>query len=1099
MTTSKLNIFVSHASEDHDFVWELYKKMKKDLADIANIFVDDWEIKVGDSIIRKIDEASQSSDFFIIVLSKHSIGKEWIRREIDIAFNRLIQGKSSILPIWLEVSEEEIPPILLPIKAAIFDSRAIIDEKEYQKLIEPIINHEKAKILLQFEEEILGNIQHLDIILQKDEPTRMEVKFAIDLIKTNFAYQKYFFLKLKSLKWIEILKLEGFFAPEKAPGPEPADKEGFCRFPYWIVLDYLERVSEQVNQPSNEKYIDQILQIIKEVSEYHKKIGKLDNYHIWSSFIRILSNLPNGKISIEIIDLIPVWLDSKFDTLLQTEEIVKKLLPKFLTGNKDDIKKAEKIIEHLTETKKENGKTFLKADLFWLKEFFIKHYQVLAEKCTVEIIKVLSDRLKELISSDGDGTFYSFYDYEEEDYKLGRPVEFLSYVLSKIMAEKAQKSPNELRIILKEFLQEQKLIFPKIALYIIAHNIESLKDIFWEKIKSEDGSEIFEKTFSWGDELKRVLEKLGPLTEEQRKLLKGKIEQGVAKSVEDLDNVDESEKNKLKTIGKQEIYRALSYDDTFKTLYEKLKEITGVDAELHPAIGKIEVRTGWGESPLTVEQILEMENAELANYLLEFKTVNFWEGPTVEALADTLKVAVKTKPEKFTKSLETFLNVGYLYVTRILDGLTDALIQNMSIDYENVLRFIEDYINRDEFWEDKFVVETQLRATHTWVIGRFCQFITEGIQNRTHPLPEALFEKLESIIHFLLEKLQSEEKDEEISDYVFYSSNTPLGRVIETYIKFILKMLQSSHDKKESLKSRFIEEYKKLLERSVIESYTFLGLYLLYFYYHIDKNFVEDIVKSLRKENELWEAFMQGYLFNGKISNEIYELLRDHYAISLQYNFNTELFRERLVEHISLAYLMGLEDLGEESLFKELISKFNPEDINRIIWFFERQKGYLETESERSEQFRKKVLDFWAFVYEKLRHKDKENGLSEKEKEILSKSASLAGFLPELTEPYIDWLKLSAKYINDPITFSDFLDDLQKFITGKDRIQTAKIIGEILLETKPFIYPEDKIKSIVEHLCKISDNEVKTLAVKICEKYFNAGYYYFLKEICDKC
>ena len=195
-------------------------------------------------------------------------------------------------------------------------------------------------------------------------------KAVLKLIERDKIVANYFFKKATDPKWLLYLKDKGFFSAEKAPGPEPAEKEGFYTIPYWNVLDYLERVSQKVNEPGNEIYIDKLLEIIKEVTEYHKQTKRLDNYLIWSSFIRILSNLPTNKISMEIIDLIPVWLDSKFDTMLQAMEIMEKLFPKFLTDNPDDIQKAEQIIWHLTEIKEENKKKFLKVDIDLLKEFF---------------------------------------------------------------------------------------------------------------------------------------------------------------------------------------------------------------------------------------------------------------------------------------------------------------------------------------------------------------------------------------------------------------------------------------------------------------------------------------------------------------------------------------------------------------------------------------------------------------------------------------------------------------------------------------------------------------------------------------------------------
>ncbi len=1101
---SKINIFISHTSKDHDFVWELAKRMKKDLKDVAEIFVDDWEIKVGDSIVRKIDEAAQKADFFIIVLSKYSINQEWVKREIDIAFTRLTQKKSKILPIWLEISVEDVPPILLPLKAAVFRSRIIIDEDEYKKLIDPILNHEKAKFFLNRQESVLYNIQHLDLIFQRDEPTPQEIEFALNLIKKSPVYERYFFSKLTSLEWFDILKSEGFFSPKKASGPEPADREGLYTISYWNVLDYLERVSQKVGEPGNEKYIDGLLEIIKKATEHHKKRKKLDNYHIWSSFVRILANLPNEKISMEIIDLIPVWLDSKFDTTLQAAEIFKSLLPKFFTNNPKDVEKAERIIEHLTEIVEQEGKKFLKIPIFWLRDFFEteekKYLKTVAEKCTVKIIEIFTSRIKELISNEYEGTLYSLYD--RKTFLLREePIRIFIYILSEILLIKTRKEPENIEKILKSFFKESHPIFTKIALFVIGQNIDILKNLFWEVIKVK-GEKIFEgATLFWGDELKKILENLGPLDNTQRKLLKEKIEEATEIYGQMLEEKNKEEKEKWKSAFKQMIYKALSYNEEFKVLYEEIKKVTGMDVELRPAIELGEVKVGPGKSPLTVEKILEMNNTELAEYLIKFKTVNFWEGPTVEGLANNLRTAVKSNPQKFTENLDPFLEVGYLYVARILEGFQEALKDNKHIDYEKILDFIEKYINWNKFWEDKFIVESLGSVKHTRVITAFCFFITEGFQNKTYPLPEKLFGKVEQVVNLILKKLNFEKADREISDHIFYSLNTPLGRVIETYIKFVLTVIQSSSDKKESIIKNFIRKYKELLEKSIIEAYTFFGMYLLNFYFHIDKNFTIEIVKSLKPREEIWEAFMEGYFAIGRIYKEVYELMKEHYEASLEFSFKNKLSEEMLIEHLSLAYLIGLESLEPPSLFNKLIKKFNSDDINQIIWFFWRQKDYLKEDDERTTQIKKKILDFWQFVYDKLYNKFKQKGeesLSEEEKEILSNLIKLAVFVPELTEPYKQWLKFSAKFIKDPVTFSFFLEYLEKFMEIEDRIEIAKNIGEILSKAPVFTYPKDKIEAFIKYLCETGDEEVKSIAKYICEEYMKSGIF-FLKEVCEKC
>jgi len=257
----------------------------------------------------------------------------------------------------------------------------------------------------------------IDDLLSREFDPYIESK-VMEIIAQTPAYEKYFFSKVSNILWFYPLKSKGYFDPTKAPIPEPADKEGYFIIPEWNVLPYLERVSEQVNEPGNERFINELLEIIKKVTTYHIKNNKiLDNYRTWYYFVKILLNIPNDKIPLEIIEFIPIWLDSKFDTTLQGSEIATKLLPKFLTGNPEDIKKAEKIIESITTIKtvplneesakflgkKEEAK--LVVDPYWLKKAFEKHSITIGEKCSNKVIDYLAKKVKSLLKREEDGTY----------------------------------------------------------------------------------------------------------------------------------------------------------------------------------------------------------------------------------------------------------------------------------------------------------------------------------------------------------------------------------------------------------------------------------------------------------------------------------------------------------------------------------------------------------------------------------------------------------------------------------------------------------------------------------------------------------------------
>ena len=101
METKNPKVFVSHASEDKErFVINFAKKLREKGVDA---WVDKWEMKLGDSLVDKIfEEGIKSCDTFIIILSKFSVTKPWVREELDSAIVKRIEEKTRLIPIVID-------------------------------------------------------------------------------------------------------------------------------------------------------------------------------------------------------------------------------------------------------------------------------------------------------------------------------------------------------------------------------------------------------------------------------------------------------------------------------------------------------------------------------------------------------------------------------------------------------------------------------------------------------------------------------------------------------------------------------------------------------------------------------------------------------------------------------------------------------------------------------------------------------------------------------------------------------------------------------------------------------------------------------------
>ncbi len=109
-----IHAFLCHASEDKSEV-ERFAKML--LSRKAHAWFDKWEIKVGDSIVEKIQSGLKQMTHLVVFLSKKSINKPWVEREMMSTISRAIRNKS-IRIIILKLEDVVIPTIIDDLKYA---------------------------------------------------------------------------------------------------------------------------------------------------------------------------------------------------------------------------------------------------------------------------------------------------------------------------------------------------------------------------------------------------------------------------------------------------------------------------------------------------------------------------------------------------------------------------------------------------------------------------------------------------------------------------------------------------------------------------------------------------------------------------------------------------------------------------------------------------------------------------------------------------------------------------------------------------------------------------------------------------------------------
>jgi len=100
------DVFISHATEDTLLV-------ARPLADALRasglqVWLDELELTLGDSLRKKIDEGLAKSRYGIVILSHSFFAKEWPQSELDGLVSREMPGHKVVLPVWSGVSRADV-------------------------------------------------------------------------------------------------------------------------------------------------------------------------------------------------------------------------------------------------------------------------------------------------------------------------------------------------------------------------------------------------------------------------------------------------------------------------------------------------------------------------------------------------------------------------------------------------------------------------------------------------------------------------------------------------------------------------------------------------------------------------------------------------------------------------------------------------------------------------------------------------------------------------------------------------------------------------------------------------------------------------------
>ena len=335
-----------------------------------------------------------------------------------------------------------------------------------------------------------------------------------------------------------------------------------------------------------------------------------------------------------------------------------------------------------------------------------------------------------------------------------------------------------------------------------------------------------------------------------------------------------------------------------------------------------------------------------------------------------------------------------------------------------VFKFILDLITSGDFWSE--TPKTTSYSYREHLIGQIADLIKEGTKDDRHAFDPELLSPAEKILLILADKTDSH--IEEDKDFMNLALNSSRGQVFSAMVSYSLRHSRLFGKDTERWVKPMKQYFDGLLNgptQPPIEFYVTLGQYLPNLYY-LDKEWAVNKVNQIFPitSDTAWEAAFTGYLYStSAVYGELYTLLRQngHYLKGLETDFADSHCSQRVVGHICVGYLEEWEKLEDnKSLISELINSGHIVKLSAIIGFF------WMLRDDVTDKIRAKIKPLWKSLIEVLSKKEQD---PEYQKAISELSRWLS-LVDSIDEQILEWLKLSAKYIETNFNSSFLIEYL---------------------------------------------------------------------------
>lgn len=100
MSNPVASLFISYSHRDQTLVHDVAEALH---ADDFHVWLDEWDVRTGDSLVERVSDAIDQVDFVVAFISEASVDSEWCRKEVSLAMTgELATTGVRVLPVRIE-------------------------------------------------------------------------------------------------------------------------------------------------------------------------------------------------------------------------------------------------------------------------------------------------------------------------------------------------------------------------------------------------------------------------------------------------------------------------------------------------------------------------------------------------------------------------------------------------------------------------------------------------------------------------------------------------------------------------------------------------------------------------------------------------------------------------------------------------------------------------------------------------------------------------------------------------------------------------------------------------------------------------------------